>query len=122
VVYLVVRQTLTTVSVRLLSDEAESHQIAGVIARNDAGYPVMSYNYMSTPRIDLRHVTSNIHYGSASLSIVGDPPTRLAGEYFTERATNGVFAFSAHSRAIAQTFHVAEGLHFGPPNPPGVFD
>jgi hypothetical protein len=121
-VYLVVRQTLTTVSVRLLSDEATSDQIAGGIARAESGYPAIAYNYRNKPGVELRHTTSNVHYGGAMLEIVGDPATGLEGEYWTERKSKGKLIFREHAPQIAQTFLQAEALTYGPPRPLGVLE
>lgn len=121
-VYLVVRQTLTTVSVRLLSDEATSEQVAGGIARAESGYPAIAYNYRNKPGVELRQATSNIHYGGAMLEIVGDPATGLEGEYWTERKSKGKLMFGEHAPQIAQTFSQAETLTYGAPRPVRVLE
>jgi hypothetical protein len=64
-VYLVVRQTLTTASVRLLSDESTSDQVAGGVHSGESGYPTIAYLYRNRPSIGQRHTTSNVQYGAA---------------------------------------------------------
>lgn len=110
VVYLTVRQTLTTASVRLLSDESTSEQVAGGPAMTESGYPGIAYTYRNKPRIGLRHATSNIHYGGALVEIVGEPATGLNGDYWAERKTKGEFSFREHAPQIAQTFEEAGKL------------
>jgi hypothetical protein len=122
VVYLTVRQTLTTVSVRLLSDESNSEQVAGGIATGESGYPIIAYLYRNKPGIALRHETSNIQYGGALVEIVGDPATALRGEYWTERKTKGSLTFREHAHAIAQTYEDAAKLTYGPAQPLRVLE
>jgi len=122
VVYLTVRQTLTTASVRLLSDESTSEQVAGGPAKTESGYPATAYTYRNKPRIGLRHATSNIHYGGALVEIVGESATGLNGDYWTERKTKGEFNFREHAPQIAQTFEEAGKLSYGPPRPLRVLE
>jgi SMODS-associating 2TM, beta-strand rich effector domain len=121
-VYLVVRQTLTTVSVRLLTDEATSEQIAGGMAKTDGAYPAIAYNYRSTPEIALRHASSDIHFGGAVIEIVGDPATELRGEYWNERKGTGRLRFREHTVIRAQTYEQATALSYQRPRPVGMFD
>ena len=121
-VYLVVRQTLTTASVRLLSDESTSDQVAGGIAPGESGYPTIAYVYRNKPGIGQRHSTSNIQYGASLVEIVQDPASGLNGEYWTDRMTKGSLSLREHSPEIAQTFEVATKLTYGEPRPAGVFD
>lgn len=121
-VYLTVRQTLTTASVRLFSDESTSEQVAGGPAKTESGYPGIAYTYRNKPRIGLRHATSNIHYGGALVEIVGEPATGLNGDYWTERKTKGEFSFREHAPQVAQTFEEASKLSYGPPRPLRVLE
>jgi hypothetical protein len=121
-VYLAVSQTLTTVSVRLLSADSTSVSIAGGVAKTESGFPVIAYNFRNRPRVALRHNGSEMHYGGALVEIIGDPAAGLDGEYWTERATKGEFKPRAHSPVIAQTFEEAEKLLYGAPRPLGVLD
>jgi hypothetical protein len=121
-VYIVVRQTLTTASVRLLSAESASEQVAGGVYAGESGYPTIAYLYRNRPGIGQRHATSNVQYGAAQLDIVGNPATGMNGEYWTDRYTKGSFSFREHNKTIAQTFDEAARLTFGPPKAVGVFD
>jgi hypothetical protein len=122
-VYLTIQQTATTVSVRLLTNESSSEQLAGTVTESESGYPAISYNYRNRPDMRYRKDgVSPIHYGGAVLEIVGDPATGLNGEYWTDRNSRGEFKFREQSPRIAQTFEEAESLTFGPPRPYGVLD
>jgi hypothetical protein len=121
-VYVVVRQTLTTASVRLLSDESTSEQVAGGVYSAESGYPAIGYLYRNRPGIGQRHSTSNVQYGAAQLEIVGDPATGLNGEYWTDRYTKGSFTFREHSQTLAQTLDEAASLTYGPAKAVGVFE
>lgn len=121
-VYVVVRQSLTAASVRLLSDESASEQVAGGVYPGESGYPTVAYLYRNRPGIGLRHGTSNVQYGAAQLEIIGDPAKGMNGEYWTERYTKGSLAFREHSPTLAQTYEEAEKLTFGDPRPVGVFE
>ena len=121
-IYATVRQTLTTASIRMLSDESTSDQVAGGPARTEADYPAIAYIYRNKPGIGLRHAGSDVHYGGALVEIVGSPATGLDGEYWTDRKTKGKVMFREHSPLIAQNFEEAEKLSYGPPRPLRVFE
>lgn len=108
-VYLTIRQTLTTVFVRLLTDESESNQMAGSVKKLESGNWVISYTYANTPKLGLRK-GSPLHMGGALLTILGDPPTRIEGEYWTDRDSKGTLTMTAHAPAIAPSFRDAEAL------------
>jgi hypothetical protein len=121
-VYLAIEQTVTTIAVRLLTDESTSQQIAGSVTRSESGYPAISYNYRNEPDLEFRRGNvSPIHYGGALLKIVGKPASGLEGEYWTDRNSSGQLTFREHCPRIAQTFEEATTLPYGPPRPVGVF-
>lgn len=107
-VYLAVDQTMTTVSVRLMSDESSSEQIAGAVKRK-GGRWLLSSIYVNTPTVDRRR-DSRPHHGGLLVDVFGNPPKSLGGEYWTERDSNGKIEFNRQSTTIAQSFREAEGL------------
>lgn len=111
VVFLAVEQTLTTVSVRLMSGESASEQIAGTMRRASSGRWTLAAVYVNTPTID-RRAGSPIHHGSLVLTIYGSPASRLDGEYWTERPSKGRVAFDASSPVVAESFREAQSLTF----------
>jgi hypothetical protein len=105
-VYLTIDQTLTTICVRLLSDESVSEQVAGTIDLKGSGRRVIAAVYMNTPMIDRRDL-SRIHFGGLVLAVHGSPPRGLKGEYWTERQSKGKLEFKTRSSRIAETFDEA---------------
>jgi len=88
---LAIKQTLFSVSIKLYTNESESHTIAASI---DTVYDSdkLTYSYSNEPRMDVRK-RSEIHYGTAILNI--DNPKHIYGEYFTDRNTCGNMDFTA---------------------------
>lgn len=119
-VYLAVGQTATSVSVRLLTDESSSDQIAGGITPAESCFPAISHNYRNKPQLELRQQISLIHYGAAIIEIEGRPATGLNGEYWTDRNSSGTFTFREHAPSVAQTFAQAQQLRYGTPRPVGI--
>jgi SMODS-associating 2TM, beta-strand rich effector domain len=121
-VYLTIEQTATTVSVRLLTNESASEQVAGMMSKTEAGHPALSYTYRNRPELRFREGNiSPIHYGSALLEIVGDPATALVGSYWGDRkGSRGEMRFTKHAAEIAQTFNDAERLQYKAPRPVGI--
>jgi SMODS-associating 2TM, beta-strand rich effector domain len=108
-VYLTIAQTLTTVFVRLLTDESASDQMAGSVKKAASGNWVVSYTYTNTPKLGLRK-GSPLHMGGALLTILGEPPTRIEGEYWTDRDSKGTLTMAARVPAIAPAFTDAQAL------------
>lgn len=119
-VFLAVHQTLTTVHVRLLTDESASEQVSGGLS-SDGFSPTIAYTYRSEPELHLRGGRSEIHYGAAVLHVNGKPATELEGRYWTDRMSRGTFRFAEHNVQIARTFGEAVKLTYGPATPAGPF-
>jgi hypothetical protein len=108
-VYLAIEQTLTTVSVRLLTNESASDMIAGSVAKVPSHGWVVSYTYLNTPVIE-RRALSPVHYGGALLAILDGIGSTLDGEYWTDRGSKGRLIFPEHRGGIARSFEQAEAL------------
>lgn len=78
-VYVVVRQTSSTTSLTLISNESKSKSSIARVIREDGSW-LVHYVYSNEPQLDLRR-RSPIHHGSGVLSITGNPVKRLAGGY-----------------------------------------
>jgi hypothetical protein len=115
-VYLTISQTLTTLFVRLLTDESASDQMAGSVKKLPSGNWVISYTYTNTPRLE-RRKGSPPHLGGAALTIFGEPPTRIEGEYWTDRDSKGTLTMTARVAAIAPSFTDAHALFAQTTNP-----
>ena len=107
-VYLVVRQTSTTVSVVLFTDELRSNS---TLARVQSSNGLLSLNYLYVGRPESRlEDRSRMHNGSASLDIAGLPATRLRGRYWTDRDSRGELEFSDRSSKLADDYQGARDL------------
>jgi hypothetical protein len=103
--YLVVRQTASTVSVILLTDESRSVSSLGIVAGRD-GIASLDYMYLNRPDSRVEH-RSRIHHGSTSLDITGVPATRLKGRYWTDRDSKGELDFVQRRKQAAEDFDEA---------------
>jgi hypothetical protein len=110
IVYLAIRQTLTTVWVRLLSNESASIQVVGSVKRDPASEDwLLSYTYQNTPKLLLRSHSAE-HRGGTFLTIYGEPPRRIEGEYWTSRDTKGTVAMDTYVNEVAQSYVDAVAL------------
>ncbi len=110
--YLVVRQTASSVSAVLLTDESKSvSSLAAVSTALDS--PALNYLYLNRPdpRFEDR---SRMHHGSSSLDISGRPATRLRGRYWTDRDSRGELDFTQRNKHAADDYAQASSL-FAPP-------
>jgi hypothetical protein len=88
--YAVIRQTLTSMSLRLFTKESKSVLIAHSIEIQEADDLCKLVGvYRNEPNIELQGVRSEIHYGAFSLEIHGEPVAELEGHYWTDRGTKG---------------------------------
>lgn len=101
---LVIRQTFSSVSCALFTQESESYSAAAQISRDDdSGALFLNYNYSNRPKATIRD-RSAIHDGAARLRIIETPGRSLQGEYWTGRCTTGDMSFTFRSRQLVDTF------------------
>lgn len=110
-VYLVVRQTATLVSVKLLTDESTSVSSLAAVTEADGSY-ALQYLYFNRPEVRFRE-RSPMHHGSVVLDVSGCPARRLNGHYWTDRDSKGAFDFIERSRKLADDFTEAAELFKG---------
>lgn len=84
-----IRQTYSKFSARLFTRESSSYLVAHKLEQQNDGVFQLFGTYQNTPDITLRGKRSEIHYGALVLEVRGDPPTSLAGHYWTDRGTKG---------------------------------
>jgi hypothetical protein len=108
-VVLVVRQTYSTLSARLLTAESESDLLIGKIVVVEDGVADLIGVYRNTPKQSLRE-RSPIHNGALRLRLEGEPVTALRGEYWTDRNTRGELRLLEHVSAKAHSFEHARTL------------
>lgn len=107
-VFLVVRQSATTISAVLLTDESSSRSTMATLAEDEIG-AALSYIYLNRPNVKVEY-RSRMHNGSAFLEVSGRPASRLHGRYWTDRDTRGEFDFDQRRTAIADDFEEAARL------------
>ena len=106
--FLVVRQTLSNIHVRLYTAESESCSVFGsFIEAPDSNHELL-YTYRNEARLDIRP-RSPIHYGGARLSF-GRGAEQLEGSYWTDRQTIGEMKFTRISRETPHSFQEGEAL------------
>lgn len=106
--FLVIRQTSTTVSVILLTDESVSRSSLATVRGTD-GSAGLDYMYLNEPKSSVEH-RSRMHHGSTSLSITGRPATRLHGRYWTDRDSRGELDFTKRTSSFADDYESAVQL------------
>lgn len=109
--YMVVRQTFSTLSMRLLTSESSSWLIAHNIVRSNDGLYQVAGVYMNKPQLNQRSENSEkrseIHYGAILLDVQGRPATSMQGHYWTDRPTRGTMHFRTKRDTIFETFEEA---------------
>jgi hypothetical protein len=107
-VFLAVRQSATSISAVLLTEESWSRSAMASLAEDDVEAS-LSYIYLNKPQARVEH-RSRMHNGSTFLNVSGRPATRLHGRYWTDRDTRGELDFDQRRDAIADDFQAATRL------------
>lgn len=105
-VFLVVHQTYSTVSVRLVTAESSSRSLVASLQTPRDDVPTLSSTYQNVPDL-LRQDHSRIHHGALMLDVQGQPANRLEGCYWTDRDTKGELVLGSRSREIYTSFEEA---------------
>jgi hypothetical protein len=108
-VYIAIRQTSSIISVRLFTDESQSHSSLADLTVND-GIAVLEYMYLNRPKIHLED-RSRMHHGSTVLQVTGNPAKRLEGRYWTDRDTRGSLQFNKRVHKVADDYLNAQEIH-----------
>jgi hypothetical protein len=103
---MVIRQTSSTASVTLISDESKSKSSLARVVKEDGSW-LLHYVYTNEPRLEVRG-RSPIHHGSAVLSVTGAPAKRLEGGYWTDRDSKGQLKLTKRSKKLAEDFEEAK--------------
>lgn len=108
--YMVIRQTLSTLSMRLLTIESNSTLVGTEIVCSTDGLYCISGVYRNEPWFDFRH-RSEIHYGGLWLQIAQDDMGKtITGHYWTDRNTAGSMKLTNRSPQKVQSFAAAEAV------------
>lgn len=106
--YASVRQSLTFLSLRLMTKESRSVLVAHSIEQqeDDDLFKLVAV-YRNEPQIELQGVRSEIHHGSFALEVHGTPPYELQGHYWTDRATRGSMKLKERVKKLYDTYEHA---------------
>jgi hypothetical protein len=104
--YMVIRQTFSTLSLRLLTEESSSELVGTEIVCSSDGLYCVSGVYRNEPRFQVRD-RSEIHYGAVWLRIIDEPEKKLMGHYWTDRETAGEIELGNRQKKRFQTFQSA---------------
>jgi hypothetical protein len=110
--YMVVRQTYSTIDLRLFTAESASDVLAAHVVEDAVGLHTVAATYRNVPRM-LRRSQSPMHYGAVLLQVRGDPAVSLDGAYWTDRGTKGEIDLRIRSRLLANDFGHAQTLRYG---------
>lgn len=106
--YAIIRQTFSSLSIRLMTAQSESFLVASSVDTQVDGTTQIYGVYQNDPNILLRSKASEIHYGSFKYKVVGQPPIELDGHYWTDRNTNGSIKLSGRSSKHFDSYDLAE--------------
>lgn len=109
--YLVIRQTYSTIDVRLLTAESDSVSLSANIVADGEGIHTVAVVYRNTPRALLRE-RSPIGHGGMLLYVRGTPIHQLDGEYWTDRQTKGELTLRLRSSELCHDFAQAQKAHY----------
>ncbi|SJK83778.1 hypothetical protein [Halomonas elongata] len=106
--YALIRQSLTFLSLRLMTKESRSVLVAHSIEQqeDDDLFELVGV-YRNEPQIELQGVRSEIHHGSFALEVHGTPPYELQGHYWTDRATRGSMKLKERVKKLYDTYEHA---------------
>lgn len=108
--YAVIRQSLTSLSFRLMTKESRSVLITySIEQQEDEDLFKLVGVYRNEPKIELQGVRSEMHHGSFALEIHGVPAYELEGHYWTDRSTKGSMKLSHRVKELYDTYEQAEG-------------
>ena len=105
--YMVVRQTLTTLSMRLFTEKSRSVLIAHAIEPEPDGLFSLSAVYRNSPKIEFQGTQSAIHHGALLIEVHEVRPHHLDGHYWTDRGTRGTIEMEHISDARFSSFEDA---------------
>jgi hypothetical protein len=110
IAYMVIRQTLSTLSMRLLTVESSSVLVGTEIVCSSDGLYCISGVYRNEPWFDFRH-RSGIHYGGLWLQVAEDEMAKsLRGHYWTDRNTAGSMILTNRVSKQVQSFAAAKTI------------
>jgi hypothetical protein len=102
-VFLAIRQTYSSIFIRLLTKESSSWSLVASLDAPRDDVARASSTYQNIPGLLIQD-RSRIHHGALMLEVQGNPASRLTGSYWTDRDTKGEVLMSAHVSKVCTDF------------------
>jgi hypothetical protein len=103
-VILCIRQTFVAISCVMRTEEMNSHSYCSdFVLDKESQIKKLAYSYKSSPRPTVVH-RSPPHDGSVVFDVIGNPPQKLTGEYWTARKTTGEIMLTYRCGECLQEF------------------
>ncbi len=101
---LVIKQSFNEITCVMYTAESSSYSSATSLEEIDnTDNWMLNYMYTNKPDPTIRD-RSNVHDGSAVLTVSKDPKLTLSGEYWTNRKTTGSMKLTYHSKDLLDRF------------------
>ena len=97
--YVVVRQTYSTISLRLMTTESTSRSLVASLEAPHDDVPRLASTYQNIPGLLIQD-RSRIHHGALMLEVYGNPANRLGGSYWTDRDTKGQLSLDSRAEKL----------------------
>lgn len=110
--YVVIRQTLLDLSLRLMTRESSSHLLGTEVVCSSDGLYCVSGVYQNHPKFPERN-HSTIHFGGLWLQVIETPVQKLEGHYWTDRSTAGTLILGDRRKIKFQDFDSAQSYFRG---------
>jgi hypothetical protein len=104
--FLVIKQSYSSINSSLFTEESRSDLISGKINKKPDGTFQFIGVYLNYPDL-LRRQKSSMHHGAFVLHFDGNPPSKLKGEYWTERNTSGELDFLERKNELIYDYSIA---------------
>jgi hypothetical protein len=110
-VFLVVRQTYSTIALRLITKESASRSLAASLEAPTGDVARLSSTYQSIPGLLIQD-RSRIHHGALMLEVHGRPACHLNGFYWTDRDTKGEVSLNSRLPKMHTNFDEAAATNW----------
>ncbi|MBI3781932.1 MAG: hypothetical protein HY270_00875 [Deltaproteobacteria bacterium] len=107
--YMVIRQTFSSIHVRLLTNESASDSLSANLKKADDGSWSLAAVYRNVPTAVVVD-RSPQHFGAVVLTMRGQRPRTLEGQYWTNRHTKGDLHFTTRTRKLVDEFRAASAI------------
>jgi hypothetical protein len=105
-IFLLVRQTYSTVSLRLMTQESTSRSLVASLESHRDEIATLTSTYQNIPGLLIQD-RSRIHHGALMLEVHGSSIKNLSGFYWTDRDTKGEVSLESRSKNVYTNFEAA---------------